>query len=685
MTYRALSRAPRPALRSAALLLMLAACADGRAPTDVRATAAAPQVTATSAATLVPGRTVTLTGLNFDPTREANVVRIGGVRATVTAAGPTSLDVVVPCVPSGPVVVQVESEGRAGVPLRRSVQAPRRTLAVGQSLVLSGEGEAECNELTASGGDARYLLAVYNASTDAGSSVAFQLSAPGNPAAGPGQGQGTASFAAAAPGPQGQTVEDAHLRIMEMNRREHARLRARAAGDAGNAGMRARRETAVSAGPPPLTRTIRVADVVANSCDQYYTVNATRVYYDGRIALYEDDATAGWLKAAANPAMRAHYRAIGDQYNAFIDPLVRSSFGDPLLRDASTDANGALVVLFTPLLNTQFGGVPAYVVSCDFFPNGEGNSASNNGEYVYAYQPTVNATGYTALTPDTWYWNIRSGLSHEAKHVASLSARAAVDADFDDFWLEEGTARHAEELWSRNVVYDVGWKANTGYGSEASPNSVYCDLKRFSAACLAASPTRPTMAMYRHFQGLTHFLRAPAYHSPFGPTAAAPNSSFYATAWSLVRYAIDRYGVSDAAFLTALNSSTATGVENLAARAGVPIEELLGGWALALYADDYPGLAGADAAIQMPTWNFRGIYAGLHGDYPNAFPTPFLIAPHPLTFGAVGSVDVPFVAGGGVAYFELSGQHARAQLLRLQGTDGGALPSTLRLAVARLQ
>jgi hypothetical protein len=299
--------------------------------------------------------------------------------------------------------------------------------------------------------------------------------------------------------------------------------------------------------------------------------------------------------------------------------------------------------------------------------------------------PTVNGTGYTGLTPDNWYWNIRGGLAHEAKHVASLTARVAADADFDESWMEEGTARHAEELWARNVVYNVPWKGNTAYGSESAPNSVYCDLRRTSAACNAASPARPTMAMYRHFQTLTPFLRAPAVHSPFGPTAAAPNPSYFATAWSLIRYAIDRYGASDADFLAALVSGPATGAENLAARAGVSIEQLLGGWALALYADDYPGLTGAGRDIQMPTWNFRDIYAGLHADYRNAFPAPFLITPHPLTFGAVGTVDVPVVVGGGVAYFELSGEHARAQLLRLRGPDGGALPPTLRLAIARLR
>ncbi|HVH12746.1 MAG TPA: hypothetical protein VM759_06835, partial [Longimicrobium sp.] len=141
----------------------------------------------------------------------------------------------------------------------------------------------------------------------------------------------------------------------------------------------------------------------------------------------------------------------------------------------------------------------------------------------------------------------------------------------------------------------------------------------------------------------------------------------------------------DADFLTALNASTAPDPENLAARAGVPLEELLGGWALSLYADDWPGLPASAAAIGMPTWNFRDIYAGLHAEFRVTFPTPYPLVPHRLTLGAFGTVDGPDVVGGGVAYFELSGEHVGAQILRLQGPEGGPLPSTLRMAIARLQ
>jgi hypothetical protein len=679
MTPRLFPR-PRLALPSAAGLMLLAACTDPGALTEAPTGAAgAPQVRFASAASLVPGQTVTLTGENFHPVADSNAVHIGGVRATVTGGGAHALRVVVPCVPSGPAAVRVDRGGVAGMPMAHQVQAPRRRLAVGESLVLSGAGEAECNEIAASGGNARYVLAVYNTSSDPGSTAGFKLSAPGGSPV-PGQPSAAAAPAPASSAALAPAQADPHLRIMEMNRREHARLRARAVE---GTRMRARASTAASAGPPPLTRTIRVADVYSGGCDRFYTVHATRVYYDGKIAIYEDDASPAWVKAAANPQMQAYYDAIGDDFNTTSEPILRRSFGDPLLRDAETDANGVMVALFTPLLNTAFGGVPAYVVSCDLFPNGEGNAASNHGEFLYGFQPTVNGTGWFAgLTPENWYSNLRSGIIHEAKHLASLSARVASEADLDEPWLEEGTARHAEELWSRTVLYDAAWKGNTGYGGESRPRSVYCDVKR-TAACLAL-PGGPTIGMFRHVHELSTFLRYPYAFSAFGSTPAG-GPSFYGTSWSLVRYAIDRYGASEEAFLTALTASSATGTQNLAGAAGVPLEELMGGWALALYADDYPGLARPGRALQIPTWNLRDIYGGLHGHFPVSFPLAYPLVPTALSFGAIPTVDVPSVAGGGVAYFELSGEHARAQVLRLRGRQGEPLPPTLRLAIARLQ
>lgn len=634
----------------------------------------APQVTSISPATVVPGATATLTGINFNASAASNTVRVGGVAATVQSGSTTQLLVTVPCVPSGSKGVQVTQGGMTGVALAAPLQVAQRALTVGQAAILSDEGDAACNELPATGADARYVLAVYNTDSNPSSFTGFQIT--GDPAAAP------AALQAAPVASLQQGEVDPHARLLEMNRREGERLAARFRGDA-----RMRPSLNVSADPvePPLTRTIRVANINTNTfCNSYYEVNATRVYYSGKVAIYEDDATPAGLRSSDNAAMATYYQKIGDEFNADMEPVIRTHFGDPLARDAATDNNGVVVALFTPVINNNFGGVAGFVVSCDQFPNAAGNTSSNFGEFFYAYQPTVVGTGYASFTPDSWYRSIRATFIHETKHVASYVARVVNGTgNWEEGWLEEGTARHSEELWARNSIYNVAWKGNTGYGSAATPGSIYCDVRPNTAACTATNPRRPSLNMQRHFSTLYTFMGAPSQYSPFGRTPF-DGSVFYATSWSLNRYAIDRYAASDAAFLTALTQSSLTGTANFAARAGVPLAEVMGGWALSLYTDDYPGIT-VDASISMPTWNFPNIYAGFKTDFAGTYTRATPIVPASVGLGTFTALSSGNVYGGGVVYYELSGTHVDTQLVKLTGAGGGALPSSVRMAIARLQ
>ena len=666
----------------------------------------APQVTGASSGPLVPGASATLTGINFDATPQNNTVTIGGLPAPVTGATATSLTVTVPCVASGTAAVQVTRGGMKGKPAPLPAQAANaRVLGVGESAVMHDAAGAACSELAATGAASRYVVTVYNTSTNPLGTTGFRIAgggggeAPGAPAEAPVSARSLAAPLPRHGGPapsldvqialaRARTADEAHHALLERNLAAAERLRRRFAGDPR---MRASRSAAALA-EPPLTRAFRVANFnIADFCTSYFPVTATRVYYDGKVAIYEDDSVAAPLKGANNPAMQDYYKRIGDTYNESMEPILTGSFGDPLRRDALTDHNGVLVMLFTPIVNVRFPSYDGFVVGCDMFPNDEGagntNTSSNFGEIFFARVPTEAGTGYSEDTPDYWFWTMQSTIIHEAKHVASFNARVANGAPFyEAAWLEEGTARHIEELWARQAVYNVAWKGNTGYGSAASPGSLYCDVRPgSSAACAAQSPYRPTYSMYRHFASLYTFLRQPTANSPFGRTATGGVFTHYAASWSLVRYAIDRYGSSDAAFLSALGQASTYGTENLAARAGVPSERLLGEWALSLYTDDLAGPGGASVGPQIATWNFPEIFAGMNADFPTTlYPLRYPLTPTQLSFG-FGDVSVPSIAGGGVAYFEVSGTQTAPQLLRLLSTGGGAPPSWLRIAVARIQ
>jgi hypothetical protein len=427
------------------------------------------------------------------------------------------------------------------------------------------------------------------------------------------------------------------------------------------------------------------------------------VYYNGKLAIYEDDATPDGFKSSLNATMATNLQKIGDQFNADMEPVIRNNFGDVLRRDAETDNNGVLVALFTPRINNSFAGVAGFVVSCDQFANTDpatypvggpytgpagSNASSNFGQFFYAYQPVAAGSGYSGNTADNWYRTIRSTFIHETKHVVSMAARTENNAPLENSWLEEGTARHSEELWMRNAVDNVAWKGNTGYGSAANPINIYCDARPGFAECDANS-RRPASIMQRHFTSMyTHLFGQNArLLSPFGATASDNASYWYATSWSLVRYSLDRFGASDAAFFQALTESSDVGPTNLANRAGMPIDVLLGGWSLSLAADDHPLLAGpASPDIQMPTWNFRSIYAGLNADFPSTYTLAYPLTPTQLSFGAFTAPPaITTLRGGGVLWYEFSGTQTAPQLVKLQGSGGGAIPSTLRVAFTRIQ
>ena len=664
-----------------------------------------PAITSVTPSPLVPGASATLSGRDFNPVAAGNTVTIGGAVATVTAATATTLTVTVPCMlSSNGVTVQATVDGTPTNEVTHPVLGTRHDLDVGEASIIDDATKVGCTEISSAGGPARYVIAAYNTSTDPGAASGIRLS-------GDVVGEAPASLQKPEehdhPGldvvdgdpPVGHLDGgDGHTELLQKNRRQYELLR----DEFGTDGIeRQRADRDLDATDLPVQRTFRVANINGNLCNSYYVRSATRVYAEGKLVIYEDDATPEGLKAANNAAMAGYYEKIGDQFNADMEPIIRGSFGDVLLRDAVTDHNGVLVAFSTPLLNTTFPGVAGFVVSCDQFPNGDtstpgvggpyvgtgSNGASNFGEYFYLYQPSTTGTGYAAHTPDSWYATVRSTFIHETKHVASMAARVANNApSLEASWLEEGTARHAEELWARQSVYGVPWKGNTGYGSTAAPNSVYCDAWLATPECTSIA-RRPSVNMLRHFNSMYTYLFSnnSTVLSPFGKTPPDNGNYWYGTSWSLVRYAIDRYGASDAAFLTALNSSTSAGVTNLSERTAVPLGELLGGWALALAVDDYPGLTGATRDIQMPTWNFRGIYAGLNSDFPTSYTRAYPSQPESRTFGSFTSIDVPFIYGGGVKLVELSGTQTQAQLLRLQGSGGGALPGGIRIAVVRVQ
>lgn len=654
-------------------------------------TSASPQITGVSPSPLRPGGTATITGSNFSATPSSNLVTIDGVSAVVTAATPTQLSIALPatgfaCRPTGSAGVLVQVGSEANVFSHPLQVATQRRLDVGGSFRVDQQSAVRCNELTGTGG--RYIISVYNTSTATGL-IDFTLrgaaGSVGGEVAPPVLALGSQPALRPAPralgkadGPRMRGLRRraaAHSRLMEANRR----FALQRVGQRPPAALRTV-PGGPSVAPTPTTvkttegaiNSVRIPDLEqTNFCTKYIATGARTAYVGTKAIILEDTAntTAG--------KMDAYYQQVGEEFDTAMWAVLRGNFGDPLVMDSQLSSTGKVVMVFSEKVNDMSfsgGGVLGFVVSCDFFSReaqeGEsGTPSSNEGEYFYARAATSTTTGFdSTFNGNEWLRELRPTLVHEAKHIVSFGTRIAGNASaFEDQWLEEATAVHAEELWARGV-YPNGWKDNSTYAQ-----TLYYDVRPSSG--------KP-FVMFGAYAYLYDYLSDTENESPLGESVGASNYNAYGSAWSLVRWAADNYATDEAAFFTALTQETSlTGTANLAARTGRPFGVMLGDWSLALFADDYSGVTPDSAQLRVPSWNTRDIFAGMNADgfRDGAFP----VVPRAVRYGTFG-VDAS-VRSGSMSYFELSGTQSGPQLIEVRSPGGNDPAPPLRVAVMRVQ
>jgi len=621
-----------------------------------------PVIAEVTPSVLVPGAEITITGLGFDSSSTANMVMIDGAVAQVVSATRTRIVARTPCTSSGAGGLGVVRAGFLSNVVSVRVEVPKRSVALGEAMVFPA-AESSCNELVTDGAAARYLVSVFSTATSFNTLTSFELRGNSPPIGGEpvqfvaSDDGRTADLPRAGLDAVAAEHDRTHLDVMERSRQLFASLRrpvdrgtARADGVSGRMTL-------------PVLGDARAFRYNFTSCSDTTVapINAKLIYAGTKALIWED--VSNTLRSDTSAVLSAYYQRLGLVYDAEMHDVIKNNFGDPLRRDAALDNDGRIHMVFTQRLNGT--GAAAYVHSCDQYPRSQVPN-SNVGEFFYSIVPTTATLNVNSTSsPDGWFAFIGRTVIHEVKHIASMSARVANAApQFEIAAIEEGTARHAEELWARQYLHGVAWKGNTTYGAAGTTSGgIWCDFNLASAACNAANARRPSWGVRRQFNELLPKLQQPWNHSVLGGT-----SEFYQTVWSLVRYTIDRHGASDAAFLTALTNSTGSGLANLATLAGTTSDQLVGKWSLALFADDYPGLASPSADISMPSWNMRGIYAGLHQDpsWSGRFTRAFMIAPVQLGFGSFVA-ERTGLRGGANAYFEISGP-AALQLLDLRAT-----------------
>ena len=671
----------------------------------------APLIVSVNPEPLRPGGTFTVVGNNFAPTPAGNIVVVDGVPVTVNASTVNAMSITIPqsfaCAPSHPVFIQVTGGGMIGGGGSTLQVANARSLAVGQSVVVTDPAQVRCNELDNTGG--RYAISVYNAyrssvtpTSNGAVSLVVRGAVPSAASA------AVATSAAVTPRPTerwtgalpGFTATDLgqslRLERQRQSDRSHARLLERNTEwlDANSAAIRANRTAArIQPSSPFSAQVVTIGNITnvkipnldaANFCVTNTPVGVRTVYVGTRSIIVEDTTTvyAGGPTLAGQ--MDNYYQSLGQEFDNAMFPIELANFGNPLAMDAQLGNLGKVVMVFSPRVNgTLEGSIIGFVVSCDLSPVTAAPS-SNVGEYLYGAVPTSPASGYFDTgTRDSWLRQMRPTIVHEVKHITAFVQRVSHNLTLEDLSWEEGMARTAEELYAR-TFYGTQAKQNTGYAA-----SIGCDVRYTVSPGPCAN--RPLL-MLRHFDALYTYLAEPEIVSMLG-RAYAQDFTFYASAWSMQRWANDLFGANEAQFLKDWTLSPVTGVANFEARTGQSWELSLGEWSLAMLVDDLPNFTPANQHLRFPSWNLRDIWLGMCSDLgpcsdPNnptqIYPSSSPFNPRAITYGNF-SVNLTTLEGGAFAMFNLSGVQSAKQLIELRSPNGADPPATVRIAIVRIQ
>ena len=670
----------------------------------------APTIAGVSPATWTPGITATITGTNFAGDLSNNAVFVNGARATVTAATTTSISFVVPaatilpCSPNGPVPIVVSVAGDSASGSANLAMATPRQLAVGESMLLTGAGEVGCNEFSTTGGT--YVVTAFNHATSAAQAVNFQLvgaarasatsallapartyalSAPSAPVMGP----------VALPAPtRDESFARGHAAALKANLdflNRHPNLRS------AMQAKRARERAAASRAGVSLASAVadlpNVGDKfwkrMMKTFGTYTTFDSVRVrvvYVGPKLIIMEDS-----LSPLAG-TMDAEYQAIGTEFDRDMFGYL-SSFGDPLVLDGETDANGRVIAIFSKKVNDYTigsgGSLLGFVTSCDFAPQSDPNPnnaclPSNEGEYFYAFVPNPNATGNSNWSLVDWRHYVRGTLLHEFKHVVMFAERIDRDANFaEEGWLEEATAQQATELWARKLYSNKPQRSDIRWS-----DGIICDYVRPPDSRFGC--TDPVEAIGHHMGFLYRHYNANESKSIINSS----DNVIYGSSWSFARWVTDTYGGADeGAFLRSLvQQQNDRGITNLQNRTGKTWAEMMGYFSLASASDNYPAGTITDPRARLQSWNTRDIFANMSaslrfGDGSSAFPKPWPINMRAVSFGTFPSTisNVFTLPGGGFAAWEISGTQTTPQALGIRGITGGTPPANVGMAVVRVK
>jgi hypothetical protein len=655
--------------RDRGLARIVVAADTARGVMTVQVDPAAPRPMRVIGDTIRPGVPFAIEGDSFALSASSVTVDVNGVPAVVLNSSRTRIDALIPldavaCQATAPAQVRITIASARGEVIAPFRVATRLNLNKGQSASLLDMQSGRCAELVApqSGSQARFMVAVINTSQAATTTSSFELRGIGAGAMAGRVAVNLDASALQAAAPTGAVP--AALLAFEKSQSAHGvhlekQRQVFQFGGAPQAAWRARlaaRSGVASSVIPRSEGDIVTVRALYSSCTTSREVQARVVYAGTRGVILED------IAAPRAGTMDAEYRAIGQEFDAVQYPLLAESIGDPLAMNEVMGGDGRVTMLFTRYVNDSVPGIAGYVTACNFYPRTT-FAASNEDEIFYARVANAQES------PSEWRRSMRSTVMHEAKHIASFAERLSRGHPFEESWLEESTARIAEELYSRKFAGGGSWKGNTGYQT-----SVQCELYQCD--------DRPLM-MWKHFATLHAFQRNVDELTPIG-SAATGDFTFYSSGWSLVRWAADHYALNEGQWFKELvRGGPLTGLASLALSTGRPAGEMLSDWALASAVDGVEGFTPHRTQLSLPSWNTADVMRGLSQTYPGSF----VSSPLRIRNYSFGQFTLPVVQlrAFSTSYFSFAGSESGSQVIELRGLGGSTAPGNLRLAVVRVE
>lgn len=519
-----------------------------------------PVISAVSPTTATGGQTIEVTGTDFSGNAAEHGILFGGLSGTVLSATPTRITArVPPCVLDRTTDVRITLGSLSSNSVSiRTVSGAVTTLDLdaGERISITEPASLACLAIGDVPADSRFLLIAGNAARSPAIPMRYVLDAIAD--AGP-----AAAITSATGGGHRDAALDFEIRLRTVERSlgpvagpDAAELKA--LGVLASPQIGDRRDFNVLADPDGTTRRITA------------TVRAISSH---AILYVDEQAPPGGLTSA-------DLEYFGSLFDDPIYTTDTSVFGSP----SDIDANGTVIVLFTPAVNGLTEGqgtsfIAGYFYGCDLVTASR-CSATNRGEIFYSMVPDPTGRFSAPRSRDVVLGTVPAVLAHEFQHMINFGRKGG---HLDVLWLSEGLAHAAEDLVGEAFL-DRGDVATAEDFRRSNHTRAQLYLRNTVGTSLVSEDSPGTLEQR-------------------------------GAAWLLVKYIAGHFGGNS--LLGRLASSSEFGAANIEESTGQPWMTVLSGFVTALWADEAPGLGGPVAPTStFVNFDLRTVIGALPGGYP---------------------------------------------------------------------